>query len=114
MSEIKCGTGRLKPGNVGCDPEKARRPDSHVFVTKYFVGVNIVLADGKLALVGASAYFHTAAAAERELAEIRENYPKAEVLWATTVYDVDDPEQLEELASVIEQTAAEQQQEKYQ
>lgn len=65
-------------------------------------------------MVAASPYFHTAAGAEREAAEIQKTYPTAEVLWATTVNDVEDPGQLEELNSVMEQTAAEQQQERYQ
>jgi len=45
---------------------------------------------------------------------VQANYPKAEVLWATSVYDLDDPEQLAEWRMVTEQTAVEQSQERYQ
>jgi hypothetical protein len=114
MGEVKIAAGRLKPGNVGRDPHDARHSDTRVRVTNYFIAINVVLDDGKLGLLSLTPYFHTAAAAEREAVEIRKDYPKADVLWTTTVYDVDDAAQLDELRSVIEQTAAEQEQENYQ
>ena len=101
------GAAQVLPGSTAAPPgEEPSHPDDKIVIPAYFVATTVRSTYGGV-VAPLSALCMTVAKALEEHASVQAEYPRSAVLVAHLVFDPDDPAQMEELMSYLQQRETE-------